>query len=551
MGHIIIMAFIDTLICGARVVDGTGNPWFYGDVAIQGSQIVALTPTGQISSEQANEVVDATGMVVCPGFIDILSHSILPLMADGRCLSKIKQGVTTEIMGESWTPAPFGGLINEPFGRSPYTHLIHEWQERAQTWHRLRDWLDALIAHGVTPNIGSFLGGGTLREYAKGLAMGRATSNELRVMEQVAREAMEDGAFGVSYALIYPPDAYVDTEELIAVCKVIAEYGGIYITHIRSEANRLVESIEEALEIGRQAHIPIEIYHLKAAGKRNWAKLPEVINLINQARGEGIDITADMYPYIAAGTGLTSILPPWAEADGNLFSNLLDPQMRAKIRAEVLNPSDDWEAMADLCGVDGVMIIGLKQPENQMYVGKRLDQIAAMRGQEWVDTVFDLLLSERQRINTIYFAMREDNLHLQLQQPWMKISTDAGGIDPEWATTLGPFHPRAYGTYPRVLGKYVREEQIIPLEDAIRKMSSAVADRLRIRNRGLLRPDYYADVVLFDPQTIGDRATFEEPHQLSVGVRDVWINGTRVLTDGEHTGATPGMIVEGPGSRRI
>lgn len=550
MGHIIIMAFIDTLICGARVVDGTGNPWFYGDVAIQGSQIVALTPTGQISSEQAHEIVDATGMVACPGFIDILSHSILPLMADGRCLSKIKQGVTTEIMGESWTPAPFGGLINEPFGRGPYTQFLQEWQQRAQTWHRLRDWLDAMIAHGVTPNIGAFLGGGTLREYAKGLAVGKASPEECATMERVAREAMEDGAFGVSYALIYPPDAYVDTDELIAVCKVIAAYGGIYITHLRSEANRLVESIEEALEIGRQAHIPVEIYHMKAAGKRNWTKLREVIKLIDQARAEGVDITADMYPYIAAGTGLTSILPPWAEADGNLFNNLLDPQIRAKIRAEVLNPSDDWEAMADLCGVDGVMVIGLEQPENQVYVGKRLDQIAAMRGQDWIDTVFDLILSERQRISTIYFAMQEDNLRLQLQQPWMKISTDAGGIDPAWATALGPFHPRTYGTYPRVLGQYVREEQIIPLEDAVRKMSSAVADRLGIRDRGLLRPGYYADIVLFNPQTIEDRSTFEEPHQLAIGVRDVWVNGIRVLANGEHTEATPGMIVEGPGARR-
>lgn len=539
-----------TVIRGAQVVDGTGNPWFYGDVVIQGSQIAALTPTGHIPSEQVNEIVDATGMVVCPGFIDILSHSILPLMADGRCLSKIKQGVTTEIMGESWTPAPFGGLINEPFGRGPYTQFLQEWQQRAQTWHRLRDWLDALIAHGVTPNIGSFLGGGTLREYAKGLAVGKASPEEQATMERVAREAMEDGAFGVSYALIYPPDAYVDTDELIAVCKVIAQYGGIYITHLRSEADRLVESIEEALEIGRQAHIPVEIYHMKAAGKSNWAKLPEVIRLIDQARAEGVDITADMYPYIAAGTGLTSILPPWAEADGNLFNNLLDPQMRSKIRAEVLNPSDDWEAMADLCGVDGVLIIGLEQPENQIYVGKRLDQIATMREQEWVDTVFDLLLSERQRISTIYFAMHEDNLHLQLQQPWMKISTDAGGIDPEWATALGPFHPRTYGTYPRVLGKYVREEQIIPLEDAIRKMSSAVADRLGIRDRGLLRPGYYADVVLFDPKTIEDRSTFEEPHQLAVGVQDVWVNGTRVLANGEHTGATPGMIVDGPGAHQ-
>jgi dihydroorotase/N-acyl-D-amino-acid deacylase len=272
-----------------------------------------------------------------------------------------------------------------------------------------------------------------------------------------------------------------------------------------------------------------------------------VIEMIEAARHAGLDVTADMYPYTGAGTGLTSVLPPWADADGKLYENLRDPAMRAKIRAEALNPSGDWEAMVSLCGPDGVMPVGFHKPENQRYIGKRLAEIADLRGQEWVDAAMDLLASEGQRIGTIYFMMDEDNVRRQLQQPWITIGTDAGGLDPAWAKDYGPYHPRAYGSYPRILGKYVREEKVIPLEEAIRKMSSAVAQRLGIRQRGLLREGFYADVVLFDPATIGDRATFEDPHQLSVGVRDVWVNGVRVLKNGKHTGATPGRVVEGPG----
>ncbi len=486
-------------------------------------------------------------MVVCPGFIDIQSHAHLPLMLDGRCLSKITQGVTTEIMGEGWTPAPFGGEIDDPFEGNLFAQRVPEWQERARTWKRFRDWLEAMMAHGVSPNIGSFLGGGTLRQYVRGMEMGPSSDQELGVMRQVVRQAMEDGAFGVAYALIYPPDAYASTDEIVEVCKVVGEYGGLYITHIRSEEDQLIEALEEALEIGRRAELPVEIYHLKASGERNWHKLRDVIARINAARAEGLDVTADVYPYTASGTGLTSVLPPWAAAGAGYYENLRDPEMRARIRAAVLNPSGDWEALGD--HPDIVMPIGFQKPENQGYVGKRLSEIAALREQEWIDAVIDLLLSEGQRISTIFFTMSEENLRLKLQQPWVKISTDAGGFDPAWAKELGPYHPRAYGTYPRVLGKYVRQEAVITLEDAIRKMTWAVAARLGLRQRGLLCRDCYADVVLFDPQTISDRATFEEPHQLSVGVRDVWVNGVRVLRDGAHTGATPGRIVDGPGRR--
>lgn len=539
------MTDFDVLIRGGKIVDGTGSPWFYGDVTLQGDRVAQVAPARRIAPDRAREVVDAAGMVVCPGFIDIQSHSHMPLMMDGRSLSKITQGVTTEIMGEGWTPSPFGGKIDDPMEHSLFAHRVPEWRERALTWTHFRDWLEAMIAHGVSPNIGSFLGGGTLRRYAKGMEMGQPSDDELATMRRVMREAMEDGAFGISYALIYPPDAYASRDEIVQVCKVVSTYGGVYITHIRSEEHQLVEAIEEALEIGRQADLPVEIYHLKASGERNWHKMPEAIALIDRARAEGLDVTADMYPYTASGTGLTSILPPWAAAGGGYYANLRDPEMRARIRAEVLNPSGDWEALAGDPSI--VMPIGFQKPENQAYVGKRLPEIAAMRGQDWVDATIDLLLSEEQRISTIFFTMHGDNLKLQLQQPWIKISTDAGGFDPVWAKALGPYHPRAYGTYPRVLGKYVRKEGVITLEDAIQKMSGSVAARLGLRERGRLCQSCYADVVIFDPETIADRATFEEPHQLSVGVRDVWVNGVRVLEDGQHSGAKPGRIVDGPG----
>lgn len=539
------MSDIDVLIHGGKVVDGSGAPWCYGDVALRGDRVVEVAPAGCIPFERARERVDASGTVVCPGFIDIQSHSHMPLMIDGRSLSKITQGVTTEIMGEGWTPAPFGGKLDDPFAHSLFAHHVPQWVERARGWSHFRHWLEAMIEHGVSPNIGSFLGGGTLRGYAKGLELGPPSDEELATMRRVMREAMEDGAFGVAYALIYPPDAYASTDEIVEVCRVVREYGGLYVTHIRSEQSQLIEALQEALEIGRRADLPVEIYHLKASRRPNWHKMRHAIALISQARAEGLDVTADVYPYTASGTGLTSVLPPWAAAGGGYYENLRDPQMRARIRAEVLHPGDDWEALGDDPGI--VMPIGFQKPENQVYVGKRLPEIAAMRGQAWIDAVIDLLLSEEQRISTIFFTMDEENLKLKLAQPWIKISTDAGGFDPAWARELGPYHPRAYGTYPRVLGKYVREEGVIPLEDAIYKMTWAVAARLGLRQRGLLCQGCYADVVVFDPATIADRATFEDPHQLSVGVRDVWVNGVRVLADGAHTGATPGRIVAGPG----
>jgi N-acyl-D-aspartate/D-glutamate deacylase len=538
---------VDLLIRGGTIIDGTGNPWIYGDLVVNGDRIEAVLPDGSVDESNAGEVVEASGMIVCPGFIDIQSHSIMPLMRDGRCLSKITQGVTTEIMGEAWTPAPFGGKIDNPMSGLLMMDLP-EWEERAFGWTRFRHWLEAMVAQGVSPNIGSFLGGGTLRRYGKGMAMGPAGADELDVMRRVMSEALEDGAFGVAYALIYPPDAFVGADEIVEVCKVVAEHQGVYITHVRSEADGLIEGIEEALEIGRRSGASVEIYHLKAAGRANWHKMPRVVEMIESARAEGLDVTADMYPYTANGTGLSSVLPPWAEADGKLYENLADPEMRARIKQEALNPGGAWEALATWAGPEGVMPVGFERPENRRFAGMRLTEIQEERGDpDWVETVFELLLSERQRISTIYFSLSEDNVASQLRLPWIKVSSDAGGLDPAWAAADGPTHPRAYGTFTRVLGKYVREEGVLTWEDAIRKMTSSVATRLGLRDRGSLRAGAYADIVIFDPATVTDHATFEDSHRLSTGVRDVWVNGARVVSGGVHTGATPGRIVGGPG----
>ncbi|MCY4079377.1 MAG: D-aminoacylase [Caldilineaceae bacterium] len=533
-----------TLIRNARIIDGTGNPWQYGDLLLTGDRIEAIAPPGAIPAACAAEVVDATGLVACPGFIDIQSHSILSLMIDGCCLSKITQGVTTEIMGEAWTPAPVAGRHTDPMENSILPMPISdEWHEKIRAWTRFGDWLQTVADAGVSPNIGSFLGGGTLRHVGKGMEMGRPSADELELMRRTMAEAMEDGAFGVSYALIYPPDSYTDTDELIEICKVVSRYNGLYITHMRSEGAQLFEGLEEALAIGRRADLPVEIYHLKASGAANWHKMPSTIARIEEARAQGLDVTADMYPYAASGTGLSSLLPTWTAADGNFFENLEDAAVRARIRKEMLDDPASNGQPSTRGGAAGVLPVGFHKEENRPYIGKNLAQIAAEMGQDWLDCTIDLLRSEGQRIGTIFLSISEDNLRTQLPLPWIKFSTDAAGVDPAWAAELGPTHPRAYGTYPRVLGNYVRELRLLTLEDAVHKMTGAVADRLGLRLRGHLCTGYYADVLLFDPHTISDRATFADSHQLSVGVQDVWVNGQRVLRKGEHTGAVPGRFV--------
>jgi dihydroorotase/N-acyl-D-amino-acid deacylase len=381
--------------------------------------------------------------------------------------------------------------------------------------------------------------------YAKGMAQGDPTPAELDSMRMVTRNAMEDGAFGVASALIYPPGNYATTKELIEISKAMAPYGGVYITHMRSEADQWLEAIDEALRIGKEGGVPVEIYHLKAGGKRNWNKTPLAIAKIDSARSAGQDIQADMYAYTAGGTGLSACTPPWASADGKLITNLKDEATWKRIRTEMDAVQNEWENLCQLATPDGVLVLGLYKPATAKFAGKRLAEIASAMGKDWEDTIRELLIEENQRIGTVYFMMSEENVKTKLQQPWIKIGTDAGGVSPENARSL--VHPRAYGNYPRILGKYVRDEHVLTLEDAIRKMSSAVATRLSIGERGVLRPGLYADVVVFDPATIADRATYDQPHQLSVGMKYVFVNGTAVIRDGKVTGAKPGRIVRGPG----
>ena len=528
-------------------MDGTGSAWYYGDVGIRGDRIARIAPAGMLATARTRDRIDARGMVVAPGFMDIQSHSRGEfLTGDGRIVSKVTQGITTEILGEGWTNAP----ANEHTlaGSGDITDPALQALSRSFMGPRGFDtWLRAMERHGISANVGSFVGATTVRVYAKGQAMGPATPAELDTMRRVMRNAMEDGAFGLASALIYPPGTFASTQELIEVARAMAPYGGVYITHMRSEADQFLEAIDEAIRIGKEGGVPVEIYHLKAAGRRNWPKAALAIAKIDSARRAGLDVQANMYSYTAGGTGLSACLPPWASADGKLLDNLKDPATRARMRAEMLQERTEWENLCQLAGPEGVLLLGLRKDDNKRFVGKRLGEVAATLGREWPDAVMDLLIAEEQRIGTVYFLMAEENIALQLRQPWMKFGTDAGGFDPDSAT--GPSHPRAYGNFPRILGKYVREERVIPLEDAIRKMSSAVATRLSIQDRGVLRAGMYADVVVFDPATIADRATFESPHQLSVGMRHVFVNGTAVVRDGRHTGAKPGRVVRGPGYR--
>ena len=535
----------DLVILNGRIVDGTGAPWYHGDIGLRGDRIVRITPRGMLRGVTAAERIDAGGHVVAPGFIDIQSHSRGAFMGgDGRVISKVTQGVTTEIMGEGTTNA----IINEgSFAGEEITPEQRELIERYGGPHGFDNWLTDMESNGASVNVGSFLGGTNVRTYAKGASQGPASPAELDSMRKVVRWAMEGGAFGIATALIYPPATFASTTELIEASRAMASYGGIYITHKRSEADQYLEALDEAIRIGAEAGVPVEIYHLKPAGTRNWPKAQTGIAMIDSARAAGVDVQANIYPYVAGGTGLSACFPPWASEDNRLFENLADPDARVRMRAEMERDDVEWENLCGLATAEGVLILGLNLEENAPFIGMRLAEIAEARGTDWIEAAFDLVLSERQRVGTIYYLMDEENVRLNLQQPWIKFGTDAGGANPETATSL--VHPRAYGTFPRILGRYVRDEGVITLEDAVRKMTSAVTTRLHIQDRGLLKEGMFADIVIFDPATIADRATFDEPHQLSVGVHHVLVNGVQVLRDGVHTDATPGRALRGPGWR--
>ncbi|PYO97156.1 MAG: dihydroorotase [Gemmatimonadetes bacterium] len=536
----------DVVIEGGRVVDGTGNPWFYGDVAITGDRIARITPPGLLRQASARRRIDAHGLVVAPGIIDIQAQSGSELLrGDSRVISMVTQGVTTMIMGEGETPAPANAQVMAMY-------RVDSAEERLfRTFvapHGFASWLDAMARRGPSVNFGSFLGAATVRAYAKGQAEGPATPAELDTMRAVVRRAMEDGAFGVGSALIYPPGSYASTSELVEEAKAMAPYGGVYITHMRSEGDRLLEAVDEALTIGREGGVPVEIYHLKAAGVKNWPKARLVVAKIDSARAAGQDVAADQYAYTAGANGLSSCIPPDAHADGKLLERLGDAPTRAAISADMLRPDAAWENLCLSATPAGVEVVGFKVDSLKRYEGERLGQIAQAMGKPWPDVIMDLTLAEKDRLGQLLFIASDSNVAMQVRQPWMKFGTDAPGLDPD--SMKGRMtHPRAYGNYPRILGRFVREQHLLTLEDAIRKMTWAVAERLSIRDRGMLHERMYADVLIFDPATIIDRATYEQPNQLSVGVRELFVNGVEVVREGVHTGAKPGMKVVGPGAR--
>jgi len=511
----------DVVIEGGRVVDGTGSPWYYGDVAIKGDRIARVTPAGLLARASAARHIDARGLVVAPG-------------------------VTTMILGEGETPAPANEKIVAMY-RLTDSALARLFRSFAGP-RGFGAWLHAMAQHHASVNFGSFIGAGTVRAYAKGQAEGPATPAELDTMRAVVRRAMEDGAFGVASALIYPPGSYASTAELVEEAKAMAPYGGVYITHMRSEGDRLLEAVDEALTIGREGGVPVEIYHLKAAGMKNWPKARLVVAKIDSARAAGQDVATDQYAYTAGANGFSSCIPPAAHADGKLLERLGDAPTRTAIVADMLRPDATWENLCLSATPDGVEVVGFKVDSLKRYEGQRLSQIARAMGKTWPDAIIDLTLAEHDRLGQLLFIASDSNVAMQIRQPWMKFGTDAEGLDPD--SMKGQMtHPRAYGNYPRILGRFVREQQLLTLEDAVRKMTGAVAARLSIRDRGLLNEGMYADVVLFDPATIIDRATYEQPNQLSVGVRELFVNGVAVLRDGVHTWAKPGRVVLGPGVR--
>jgi N-acyl-D-amino-acid deacylase len=531
----------DVVIKGGMVYDGTGEKGRVIDVAIRGDRIVAL---GSFSPDKATTVIDAKGLAVAPGFINMLSWSTDSLIEDGRSQSEIREGVTTEIMGEGNSMGPLNDRMKERM-RSQQGDIKYEIK-----WSTLSEYLRYLEQRGISCNVASFVGATTIRDYVIGLEDKQPTPEQLEQMRQLVRQEMEAGALGIGSSLIYPPAFYAKTEELIELCKVASEYNGKYISHMRSEGNQLLQAIDELLRISKEANIPAEIYHLKAAGQPNWGKADAMLAKIEEAQKAGLKITADMYTYTAAGTGLDACLPPWTE-DGSypeLFKRLRDPATRAKIKTEVETPSDKWENLYLAAGSpDKILLSGFKSEKLKPLTGKSLAEVAKLRGKDPIETAMDLIAEDESRIDTIYFLMSEENVKKEIAKPWVSFGSDEASQAPEGNFLKSNCHPRAYGCFARVLGKYTRDEKVLILEQAIRKLSGLPATNLGLDHRGFVQEGMFADVVVFDPATVGDKATFEKPHQYAVGMKHVFVNGKQVLKDGEHTGAKPGRALWGPG----
>jgi N-acyl-D-amino-acid deacylase len=531
----------DLVVRGGTVYDGTGAPGVRADVGVRGDRIVVV---GDLASARAARELDATGLAVAPGFINMLSWATESLIQDGRAQSDVRQGITLEVMGEGWSMGPLNPTMKA-------TMLEEQGDVRYPIeWTTLAEYLAHLERKGVSVNVASFVGATTVRVHELGYADRAPTAAELERMRALVDQAMREGALGVGASLIYAPAFYAKTSELIALAEVAGRHGGMYIAHMRSEGNRLLEAVDETLAIGREARLPVEIYHLKAAGRENWPKMAEVLTRIERARAAGQAVTADMYAYPAGATGLDAAMPPWVQEGGlkQWIARLQDPAIRARVAAEMRTPTDAWESLYLAAGSpERVLLVAFKNDALKPLTGKSLAEVARLRGKSPEETAMDLVVEDGSRVGTVYFLMSEENLSAQFAKPWVSLGSDAEALAPEGVFLKSNPHPRAYGNHARFLAEYVRRQQLMPLEEGIRRLTGLPAANLKLKDRGLLKPGFHADLAVFDPATVQDHATFDRPHRYSTGVKHVVVNGQPVLVDGEHTGATPGRVVRGPG----